>query len=261
MALPPPNGIVTLLTDFGSEDPYVGIMKGAVLRAHRRAVLVDICHQVPAQDLEVGAFFVAATLDRFPDGTVHLVVVDPGVGTGRRLIAVASRGSYWIGPDNGVLGPVAEDPDAEVVAIDLGALGLRAASRTFHGRDLFAPIAGALARGQYGFRALGPRCADPVLLRASARPRVLFVDGFGNLITNLPGGAIDPSRSAVRVCGRTMRFVGTYGEAERGAVVALVNSYGTVEIAVVDGSAASLLGVAPGAAVEVVPAAEGRGQA
>lgn len=257
MVLPRPNGIVTLLTDFGSADPYVGIMKGALLRAHRRAILVDLCHHVPPQDVETAAFFVEAAIQRFPDGTVHLAVVDPGVGTGRRMLAVFAAGCYWIGPDNGVLGAVIRHDGAEVRAIDAASLGLRPHSRTFHGRDLFGPIAGAVACGQFGFRALGAAVDDPVTLPRDARLRVLFVDGFGNLITNAPAARVTPATRGVRVATRTAPLVGTYGEGARGDLVAVVNSYGTLEVAVVDGSAYDLLGTGRGEPVELVEDTEG----
>ncbi|MCA8954230.1 MAG: SAM-dependent chlorinase/fluorinase, partial [Planctomycetes bacterium] len=141
-----PAGVVTLLTDFGLRDPYVGVMKGAVLRSNPKAVLVDLGHELPPQDVASGAFALAAAVGRFPSGTVHVAVVDPGVGTARRLLAVAAHEAFWLAPDNGLLSDVlAADPGAEARAVDCERLGLVAESRTFHGRDLFAPIAGWLA--------------------------------------------------------------------------------------------------------------------
>lgn len=244
MPLPSPSGIVTLVTDFGHQDPYVGIMKGAVLRADRRAQIVDLCHEVPAQDVVVGAFFVRAAVGRFPDGTVHVAIVDPEVGTSRRLLAVCAARCFWIGPDNGVLSAIVARDDAEVRAIDLVGLGLTAESRTFHGRDLFAPCAGFLSGGRFGFRALGRVVQDPVLLPADDAPQVVFVDGFGNLITNVPAAQVQGN--AVRVGGREIPLRATYADAEPGHALALINSYGTLEIAVARGSAYELLGVGRG---------------
>lgn len=249
--LPPPNGVVTTLTDYGLEDPYVGILKGAILGAHRRAQVVDLCHAVPAQDVEVGAFFLAAARRRFPDGTVHVAVVDPGVGTTRRVLAVLSGGCYWIGPDNGLLDGVLSDPGAEVLAVDLEGVGVRLESRTFHGRDVFGPIGGFLAGGRFGFRALGRRIVDPVRLRDDATPRVLFADRFGNLVTNVAQDEFEGRLAGVRIAGRSAELVGTYAESSGPSVVALWNSYRTLEFAVAGGSAAAELGVGRGEPVEL----------
>ena len=155
--LPRPSGIVSLLTDYGSRDPYVGIVRGMVLRHHPKAVLVDLGHEVPAQDIAAGAFWLLAAVGRFPAGTVHVAVVDPGVGTARRCLAVAAHEAYWLGPDNGLLSHVLEgDPAAEVRELDLEHLSLKPSSRTFHGRDVFAPAAAHLAAGM-AIEALGPR--------------------------------------------------------------------------------------------------------
>lgn len=257
MALPRPNGIVTLLSDFGVADPYVGVMKGAVLRAHRKAVLVDVTHHVPPHDVATGSFFVGATIQRFPDGTVHVAVVDPGVGTTRRMIGVAAAGAFWIGPDNGLLEPLLARPDAEVRAIDASVLGLRAESRTFHGRDLFGPIAGGLASGQFGFPALGRRVDDAIRLPQDATPRVLFVDGFGNLVTNVPAEGMHDSVTGARIAGHAARRVDTYGAAARGTLVALVGSFGTLEVAVVEGSAYDRVQAGRGEPVELIEGGNG----
>src|SRR5690606_28376134 len=133
--------------------PYVGVLKGAVLRAYPRAVLVDLGHEVPPQDVLAGSFWLAAAIGRFPVGSVHTAVVDPGVGTTRRLLAVAAHDCFWLAPDNGLLAAVlAQAPHAEVRALDVEHLQLRDVSRTFHGRDVLAPVAGWLAGGRYGFQ-------------------------------------------------------------------------------------------------------------
>src|SRR5262245_23209683 len=158
--LPRPSGIVTFLTDFGARDPYVGVMKGMVLRQHPKAILVDLGHEVPPQDVTAGAFWLGAAIGRFPAGTVHVAVVDPGVGTERRLLAAAAHEAFWLAPDNGLLTHVlAQDPKADVRAIDLAHLNLRPESRTFHGRDVFAPVAGWLSGGRYSFTSLGARAS------------------------------------------------------------------------------------------------------
>lgn len=248
---PRPSGIVALLTDFGVADPYVGIMKGALLRASPKVQIVDVTHEVAPQDVEAGAFFVGALVGRFPAGTVHVAVVDPGVGTARRLLAVAAHDAYWLGPDNGLLGAVAA---GEVRTIDVAHLGIRPESDTFHGRDILAPVAAWLAAGRYGFASLGPLVVDPVRWPAgSGTPRVVHVDRYGNLVTNVPAAGLG-GVSAVRVGGQLAPLLRTYGDAPPGGLVALVGSYGLLEVARNGGDAARATGTARGAPIELVPA-------
>lgn len=251
--LPRPSGIVCLLTDYGTADPYVGIVRGMVLRQNPKATLVDLGHEVPAQDVEAGAFWLHGAVGRFPPGTVFVAVVDPGVGTDRRVLAASAHEAYWLAPDNGLLTHVlASDPQAEVRAVDLEHLNLRPSSRTFHGRDVFAPVAGWLSGGRYGFTALGARAADPVQLPPllGGAPRIVHQDGFGNLISNVPAAAL-AGVTQVRVAGRLLPVRGTYAEAAPGELLALVGSYGLLEIAVNCGNAAQVLGIGRGASVEL----------
>ncbi len=238
-----PSGVVAFCTDFGHADPCVGVMKGVVLRQAPKAVLVDLCHAVPPQAVAVGALFLGGAIERFPAGTVHVAVVDPGVGTARRALAVLARGCYWLGPDNGVLTPLL-DERAEVRAIDADRLGLRPGA-TFHGRDVFAPVAGWLCSGRYGFQALGPRVTEPVRLPPAAPGTVVHVDGYGNLITNLPGSLAVGLRG-LRLQDHFAPLASTYAMVETGALVTVVNSYDLLEVAVRDGSAARRLGAARG---------------
>ena len=249
--LPRPSGLVVLLTDFGASDPYVGLMKGMVLRAHGKAQIIDLSHDVSAQDIALGAFFLRAAVGRFPPGTVFAAVVDPGVGTARRGLCALAHDCYWLGPDNGILGEVLTGIDPHVLrAIDTAHLGVQAVSRTFHGRDVFAPVAGGLAGGRFGFTAVGPRCADPVTVEplVTGAPRVVHVDSFGNLLTNVAATAIANVRS-VRVAGRSVPVRGTYADAAPGSLLSLINSYDLLEIAENHGSAAATLGVGRGTAV------------
>lgn len=249
MEIPPPTGLVTLLTDFGTTDPYVGLMKGMVKRHHAKAEVLDYCHGVPPQNVVIGAFYLRAALGRFPTGTVHVAVVDPGVGTARRLLCVCAADCYWLGPDNGLLEAVLPQEDdevgvREVRAVDLDAVALRPSSRTFHGRDVLAPLAGMLSSSRFGYRAVGPRVTDPVRLgRPKARGVVLHVDAFGNLITDLVAADL-AGKDSLPVAGKRARVVGTYAEGEPGELVALLSSYGLVEIAVRNGSAARATGLA-----------------
>jgi S-adenosylmethionine hydrolase len=248
---PSPAGIIALLTDFGSTDPYVGLTRGMALRACPRAQVVDVLHDVPPQDVSLAAFFLRSCVDRFPPGTVFVAVVDPGVGTERRALCALAHDCYWVGPDNGVLSDVI-DERAEVRAIDFDHLGFRAASRTFHGRDMFAPFAGSLVAGRYGFSSIGVRIQDPVRVPpvTAGAPRVVHVDTFGNLLTNIPATAIASVRS-IRVAGRSIPLMGTYGDAPPGSLICLINSYDLLEIAENQGSAAATLGVARGANLEL----------
>ncbi|MGE3175104.1 MAG: S-adenosyl-l-methionine hydroxide adenosyltransferase family protein [Planctomycetota bacterium] len=261
--LPRPSGIVVLLTDFGSRDPYVGLMKGMALRAYPKAQIVDLTHDVEPQDVALGAFFLRVAAGRFPGGTVFVGVVDPGVGTERRALCALAHDSYWLAPDNGVLSEVLDGAQPgiqpgiqpgghpqEVRQLDLQHLRLSPASRTFHGRDVFAPVAGALAGARFGFSSVGPRCLDPVRGKplTTGTPRVVHVDSFGNLVTNVPATAIATVRS-VRIGDRSMPVRGTYADAAPGALVCLINSYDLLEIAENQGSAAATLGCGRGAAV------------
>jgi S-adenosylmethionine hydrolase len=249
---PRPAGVVTLTTDFGVRDPYVGIMKGALLKAAPKAQVVDLSHAVPPQDVAAGAFVLWSALQRFPDGTVHVGVVDPGVGTDRRLVAVAARSQYWLAPDNGLLGAVlAAAPDAEVRELDLDHLGVVREAVTFDGRDCFAPVAGMLCAGRYGFRALGARVDDVERgdMVFSGGDRVVHVDGFGNLVTNVPGARA--GATSIEVGGRTVLVQRTYSDVAAGALVGYVGSFGLVEVAAREGSAAASLGIGVGAAVVV----------
>lgn len=245
---------ITLLTDFGTADGYVGEMKGVLLSLAPQAALVDISHDVAPQDVEAARLTVARFWRRFPAGTVHLVVVDPGVGSSREAIAVASDGRYLVGPDNGVLSPSLLVAGARVVKLRVPA----GAAPTFHGRDVFAPAAAMLAMGT-PLDALGPPLEEPVVRRTpEARRRadgaivgeVIAVDRFGNLITNL----VAPRGGTVEVDGQMVGPLGrTYAEVPTGSLVALVGSSGLVEIAVRDGSAAERISVARGVPVVLRP--------
>ncbi len=251
-------GIVTLLTDFGLDDPYVGIMKGVMLSIERRLTLVDVCHGVPPQNVAVGALWLSHAFGWFPPESVHLAVVDPGVGSERRALGVRASGHAFVAPDNGLLSRLAlASPAFEARQIDARRLGLELPSRTFHGRDLFAKVAALWASKQLRFEELGPVVDDPVMLSAerpsddgaNAEGRVIAVDRFGNLITDLPGKLLERAGAVLELEGRRLRRVGTYAEAREGECVALVSSFGLVEVAARNQSAAVLLGAGPGARV------------
>ncbi|MCO4099706.1 MAG: SAM-dependent chlorinase/fluorinase [Gemmatimonas sp.] len=245
-----PPAAITLLTDFGTADGYVAELKGVLVSLAPGAPLVDLSHDIPPQDIAMARLTVARYWRRFPVGTVHVVVVDPGVGTTRAAIAIASEGRLLVGPDNGVLSPALFSIDARVVQLPID----DTASATFHGRDVFAPVAARLACGA-PLEQIGEPYAGAVRLRTPPPRRdahgllhgeVLTLDRFGNIITNLMTRDVS---GMVKICGRAARLVRTYGEASPGELVALVGSSGFVEIAVREGSAAQLLGVERGAVV------------
>lgn len=263
-----PGMIVTLLTDFGSADYFVGATKGAVLTANPRAQVVDITHDIPPQDVRAGAFTLLAAYAAFPPETVHLAVVDPGVGSERRPLAAEGGGYFFVGPDNGLFGHVFERLGVcRVFHLTNREYFRSDVSATFHGRDVFAPVAGALARGVRP-DVLGVEITDYVRLAQSA-PRqrqdgglegeVVHVDRFGNLITNITPKDLSAEAIArgarLRVGGREIRSFRRFfaeGEAAVGAPFAIWGSAGLLEVAVYCDSAARLLGVSRGHAVEVI---------
>lgn len=242
--------IITLLTDFGTADSYVAEMKGVLLSRTTDITLVDISHEVPPGDIRAGQYLLSRAWSHFPRGTIHIAVVDPGVGTERRAIAAEAQGHRFLAPDNGLLSflPV----DAHFVSMPVPA----DASATFHGRDVFAPAAAALASGAR-LEDLGSPITDanhsplptPHHDGVAVVGEVIYVDRFGTLISNIVPSSV---QAGVRIrvgdadVGPLRR---TFADAARGALVAFTGSGGTVEIAVRDGSAARMLGV--GVGVEV----------
>ncbi|HEY4218859.1 MAG TPA: SAM-dependent chlorinase/fluorinase [Gemmatimonadaceae bacterium] len=243
------RSIITLLTDFGTADGYVGEMKGVLLSLAPDAELVDLTHDIAPQDVERARLTLARVWRRFPNGTVHLVVVDPGVGSARAALAVESDGKWLVGPDNGVLSPALLLPGARAVELMLPS----GASATFHGRDVFAPAAAALARGE-PIEALGPIADAPVIRRTpepirgadgALRGQVIVVDRFGNAVTNL---AVLRD-GIVSVDGLELPLRRTYAEVAEGEPIAVVGSTGFIEIAVRNGDAARVLNLSRGSTV------------
>jgi hypothetical protein len=236
--------VIALLTDYGTTDPYVGVMKGVIANIAPGLPIIDITHGVPPQSVLVAALHLDASWHYFPNGSVFVVVVDPGVGTTRRAVVATHQGRHFVGPDNGVFsllpGPTFRRIDAD--------WGLAERSYTFHGRDLFAPVAARLARGA-AVDAVGPIIKDPVRI-AIPEPegplgQVLYADHYGNAVTNLPGEI----RGCVHVFGRVVPVRRTYAEVPRGGVIAVTGSTGRLEIAVRDGNAVASLGLEIGSPV------------
>jgi len=258
--------IVTFLSDFGRDDWFVGVVHGVIAEACPAARVIDLSHDVAPGDVARAAFILEAAASDFPAGTIHLVVVDPGVGTGRRALAVRAGGHLYVGPDNGVLEWALAQAGAEVVALTEHRHFRHPVSRTFHGRDIFGPVAGHLAAG-VAFASLGPAVTDPVRLPRSEpgfvdgvlRGRVVFVDHFGNALTNLTVAEIERAfpavaEAALEVRVHSKRVAGitrSYGDAAIGTLVAVLGSSGRIELAEVGGSAASRWGIGPGDRVEV----------
>jgi len=239
--------IVTLTTDFGVEDGYVGAMKGVILSRAPTVTLVDITHAVPRHDIAAAANALADAAPCFPPGTIHLAVVDPGVGGARTPVVVVAAGQLFVGPDNGLFELAAPQPEA-AFAIAEPAFRREPVSTTFHGRDVFAPAAARLALGAAAETA-GPPVALAGRLGLARGNRVVHVDRFGNLVTDIAGV---PPGARVRIAGQVIAGVGeTYESVATGALCAYVGSRGTLEIAVREGSAAEMLGAGRGTAVEV----------
>lgn len=244
--------LITLLTDFGTADSYVAEVKGALLSRLPQVTIVDISHEVPPGDVRAGQYLLSRAWRHFPGGTVHVAVVDPGVGTERRILAAENSGHRFVAPDNGLLSFLPQETRFVSLPIPAGA------GATFHGRDVIAPAATVLATGgSTALTSLGPVVTHP---HRAPLPiphtdgeavvgEVLYVDRFGTLISNLTPSLMNHV-ARIHVAGvevGTLRR--TFADAARGALVAFMGSGGTVEIAVRDGSAARLLGVGVGAEV------------
>jgi hypothetical protein len=242
--------IITLTTDFGTRDGYVGAIKGVIARIAPDARVVDIAHDVPRGDIAHAAWVVATATREFPVETIHVVVVDPGVGGARREVIVETRGHWYVGPDNGVFAYVAADAHRAWLA-DASGFG-HAVSPTFHGRDVFAPVAASLANG---YRPSGLEVRLTGALPWGARPasngRIVHVDQFGNLVSDLPA---EDAGETVLIAGKAIPIVRTYEDVPPEHLLAYIGSAGTVEIAVRDGRADQLLSVRRGTLVVSVAA-------
>jgi hypothetical protein len=254
--------IITLLSDFGLHDAYVGMMKGVILGRCPEARLVDLTHDIPAQQVASAAYVLGSAWRYFSPNTVHLAVVDPGVGTDRRVLVARCDHHWFVGPDNGLFSEVFTDvPPDLLIAVQSTDLFCKPISRTFHGRDIFAPLAAALGR-QIDPQQLGTPIDDPVMLPIAppaAKPdgalhgRVIHVDHFGNLITTIRATQM-PFRPIIRIGDRAIHgLVSNYGSVDSGTLVALIGSSGRLEISVSHGSAARQLDAGIDDAVSVEP--------
>jgi len=262
------NPIIALTTDFGTQDGFVGQMKGVILGINPGARLVDITHDIEPFQVLQGALVLKGVSRHFPEGTIHVAVVDPGVGGPRRGIVLRCRDRYYVGPDNGlfslIISSAAQWDAREIINPEFM---LPRPHPTFHARDMFAPAAAHLSRG-ICFDKLGPPITDPVILPIpSAEPtsegiagQVIYVDRFGNLTTNIEEEMLNRQVKTVAVGDVVIQGISRYfSEVREGAPLALINSFGLLEIAVNLGNAAALLGLGKGAQIKVVGAKTGSG--
>ena len=249
---------ITLLTDFGTADGYVAALKGAIAEIAPSILIDDASHAIEPGDVVSAAFTLRRYWRRYPPGTVHLVVVDPGVGSERRALIVEADERVLVGPDNGVFTFVLREAQAarvlEIPPDQVAAAG----SRTFHGRDVFAPIAARIAAGEQPDAMASALTGDlvrvtlppPIATEASVRGEIVQVDHFGNLVSNIPREMLQQGHVA-RIAEREVKVLGTYSDAESGELLALINSDGVVEIALRDANAARALNVERGAPLEL----------
>lgn len=259
-----PSGVVTITTDFGHQGPFVGVMKGRIYSRFAAARIVDLTHEIVVHWPAEAGFWLARSFEYFPPGTVHIAVVDPGVGTSRDIVALFTKGHVLLAPDNGLLAPVSmREPGAEITRIEMPKLarfGVRQASATFHGRDIFAPLAAELAAGRCvpsdlgtATRSLVPSWVDdPTVQSGSVSGVVITIDHFGNLITNIDASYLARfKKPEVRAGSHVFPLLRTYGDVRPGDYLALINSFDVLEIARAEQSAAEGLGLSRGAPVLV----------
>jgi len=259
-----PSGIITLTTDFGYRDPFVGQMKGVMLKVHPQAVIVDLTHGIGSHDIEDGGFAIATSCVCFPDGTIHVAVVDPGVGSQRRGVIVQAGKHFFIGPDNGIFSRIIlEAGTYQAVHLVNERFFLPNGGPTFHGRDVFAPAAAWLAKGK-DMRQFGPAVDDlflsdipqPALNREGLSGQVIYIDKFGNAITNIMKGIFDNDKNILigwewKDGALPVPMVPHYAAAKGDTLHALFNSSGYLELFVNQKSASALHGIRKGDKVSI----------
>ena len=258
------NPIITLLTDFGTKDHYVASMKGVILNINPQCILIDITHQVNPHDIQKGAFLLANTYSYFPKGTIHLSVVDPGVGGGRKAILLVTQNYFFVGPDNGLFTLIARrEKVKQVVVLTKRKYFLPKVSMTFHGRDIFAPVAAHLSLGikpnVFGYE-IGSleelEFEKPIIKERKLLGEILHIDTFGNLVSNIDEEKLFrfiQSRPFVIRVGREAIYglKKGYWEGKKGELIALLGSGGFLEISVREGNAQKMLGVKRGDTIKI----------
>ena len=259
-----PSGVITITTDFGHKGPFTAVMRGVIYSRFADAHVIDLAHDIPAHWPPEAGFWVSRAYRYFPKGSVHVAIVDPGVGTERDILIVDYDGHRFLAPDNGLLALMLDDAEhANVFRLDLEALarlGIGPPSMTFHGRDIFAPIAAELAAGRTKPVSIGTATTEwtpswiekPEKSAGRIVGRVMTVDSFGNLISDIDKSLLDDFASPIiHVGGHSIEMLATYGRAKPGDYLALINSFDVVEIARAEGNAAEGLGTERGAPVTV----------
>ena len=259
-----PSRLITLMTDFGASDHYVGVMKGVILNINPQVQIVDITHAIPPQDVHAAAFLIDSAYRYFPTGTIHVVVVDPGVGSERRAIVCQTKTAYFVCPDNGILTHILQnEKHVHTVAAENSTYFLPQVSNTFHGRDIFAPVAAHLSCG-VPMDVLGNPVAQPIQLPI-LRPEVtdntiigqiIWIDSFGNLVTDISLEILDAleERNSVVICAGGVRIDHlnrSYSESAVGEVLAIVGSFNRLEISINQGNAAQVLGLKRGDTITI----------
>lgn len=254
------SGVITMTTDFGHKGPFAAVMRGVILSRNPDATVIDLAHDIPPQWPPEAGFWISRAYQYFPRGTIHMAIVDPGVGTERDILVAEADGHVFIAPDNGLLAQLLDKADApHVWKLDLGRLGslnLGTPSATFHGRDIFAPVAAELAAGRLSLTALGesvyewtPGWLDePAVSAGKVSGTIVTIDAFGNLISNIDAALLKDFKEPVaHIAGHEVPMLTTYGCAKPGDILALINSFSVVEIARSEGSAAEELSTERGA--------------
>lgn len=256
------SSVITLISDFGLQDTYVGVMKGIIATINPNIQIIDLNHQIPRQNIASARFCLLDTYGYFPKGTVYVAVVDPGVGSSRRGVAIAFEQGYLVGPDNGIFSGVLElSPPTKAVALTNPQYWLTSTpSTTFHGRDIFAPVAAHLASG-VAIACLGEEIEPDSLVKLDLpQPQqqgdgilglIQYVDVFGNLITNISGAMVKGKSWGVEVRGEIIPRVNTYSDTTSQELIALVGSHGWVEVAVNGGNAKAVLALDTGDAIKI----------
>lgn len=261
-----PSGVITITTDFGHKGPFAGVMQGVILKRFKEASIIDLAHDIPAHWPPEAGFWINRSYQYFPDGSIHVAIVDPGVGTEREIIIAEYDGHVFMAPDNGLLAPILEKADAifQLTGDKLEKLGLSAPSATFHGRDIFAPVAAEMAAGRLKPSEIGKLTTqwtpgwidDPEVQGGRISGVIVTVDAFGNLISNIDAALIDTFQQPVaHLAGHDFELKATYGRANPGDYLALINSFGVLEIARAEGSAAEGLGSERGAPITIIEGA------
>lgn len=258
--------VVSLLTDFKLSDGFIGSMKAVILQINPKTEIVDLAHEIPSFSLLQGAFVLNTCYSYFPEGTVFCVVVDPGVGTKRRAIAVETEKYYFVGSDNGVLFPSIKQKALSIRALRNERYFLPEVSHTFHGRDIFAPVSAHLSKNEEIFTSLGPKVEKKTLVklnlerfsisRKEAKGEAVRIDGFGNVITNLPAEKFwgEPGKEYRVVVGQEQfnaRFVSAFGKGREGELLLLEENHGFLQMSLKQASASEMLNVGVGEEVTI----------